>query len=241
MILKFETNVPIQVALAYDEGMLKEGRYGDQMMYTLAEPRDAITYLPMIVDERIHELGIVKGEVFCICKREVTREGSRKRSIEWQVWRPESELTGPLAKSLQAINGGKANGNGRPNASGQGAADERLLAPRSSATGVTQPPHNGKDTRTAIAGEDDAYEKHMAQYNAPPAPPAGRQLAPAGTQPPTKIPMDRAAVLAVRMMQRAMKESGEQWSDGARQDYTTTLLIGMQKEGWLAIPTLEVA
>ena len=48
-----------------------------------------------------------------------------------------------------------------------------------------------------------------------------------------KIPMDRAVVDAVRMVQAAMKECNEQWSDQARQDLVSTILIGTQREGWI--------
>jgi hypothetical protein len=41
--------------------------------------------------------------------------------------------------------------------------------------------------------------------------------------PPTKISMDRAVVDAVRMVQAAMQETGEQWSDEARQDLVSTV------------------
>jgi hypothetical protein len=50
---------------------------------------------------------------------------------------------------------------------------------------------------------------------------------------PVKIPMDRAVVDAVRMVQAAMKECNEQWSDQARQDLVSTILIGAQREGWI--------
>ena len=53
--------------------------------------------------------------------------------------------------------------------------------------------------------------------------------------PPTKIPMDRAVVDAVRMVQAAMQETGEQWSDEARQDLVSTILIAGQREGWIAM------
>ena len=45
--------------------------------------------------------------------------------------------------------------------------------------------------------------------------------------------MDRAVVDAVRMVQNAMKECGEQWSDQARQDLVSTVLIAAQREGWI--------
>jgi hypothetical protein len=56
-----------------------------------------------------------------------------------------------------------------------------------------------------------------------------------GFRPPTKIPMDEAVVDAVRIVRRAMEITGEQWSDGARQGLVSTILIGAERQGWLAV------
>ena len=37
------------------------------------------------------------------------------------------------------------------------------------------------------------------------------------------------------MVQNAMKETGEQWSDNSRQDLVSTVLITAQREGWLTL------
>jgi len=48
----FQTNVPVTAALAYADGMNVEGRFGDQVMYTLSDER--VMYVPPIAacDER---------------------------------------------------------------------------------------------------------------------------------------------------------------------------------------------
>lgn len=51
-----------------------------------------------------------------------------------------------------------------------------------------------------------------------------------------KMPMDRAVVAAVKMVQAAMVETGEQWSDDSRQDLASTVLIQMAREGWIGAP-----
>ncbi len=79
----FQTNVPVTVELAYPDGIQVEGRFGDQVMYTLADER--VMYVPPIVRTRISELGVGKGEPVTICKAE-KREGTR-RFVEWQVER----------------------------------------------------------------------------------------------------------------------------------------------------------
>lgn len=79
--LRFETNVPQVVALAFDKGLAVEGRYGDQVMFTLED--DRVMYVPPIVETKLRELGIRRGEDFQLCKREA-KHGNR-RSIEWAV------------------------------------------------------------------------------------------------------------------------------------------------------------
>jgi hypothetical protein len=79
----FQINVPVTVALAYPDGIQVDGRYGDQVMYTLADER--VMYVPPIVRTRISELGVGKGESVTVCKTE-RREGTR-RFVEWQVER----------------------------------------------------------------------------------------------------------------------------------------------------------
>jgi hypothetical protein len=83
----FQTNVPVTAALAYADGINVEGRYGDQVMYSLTDER--IMYVPPIVRDKLIELGIGQNQPFSICKAE-RREGSR-RFIEWAVRRIEAE------------------------------------------------------------------------------------------------------------------------------------------------------
>ena len=82
-ILRFNVNVPAEVALRYGEGKRVQGRYGEQVMFTLAD--DRVMYVPVCVADRIGELGIRPGQSFEICKAEV-RDGNRKW-IEWFVRR----------------------------------------------------------------------------------------------------------------------------------------------------------
>jgi len=84
-ILRFNTNTPVAVALRWDDGRSVEGRYGEQIMYTLDD--DRVMYVPPVVGQRIRELGIRAREIFEICKAEL-REDNR-RWIEWRVTRLE--------------------------------------------------------------------------------------------------------------------------------------------------------
>ena len=79
--IAFQTNVPVTVALAYADGLPVEGRFGDQILYTLSDER--VMYVPPVVRTKLVELGIQPSEPFTICKAE-RKEGNR-RFIEWQV------------------------------------------------------------------------------------------------------------------------------------------------------------
>ena len=78
-ILRFNTNTPVAVALRWDDGRRVEGKYGEQVMYTLDD--DRVMYVPPVVANQIRELGIRAREVFEICKAELREEN--KRWIEW--------------------------------------------------------------------------------------------------------------------------------------------------------------
>ena len=115
-ILRFEMNVPTEVALK-DAGQGKpiEGRYGNRVMYTLAD--DRVMYVAPIVASRISDLGIQPGELFHVCKQ-VKKQGT-KRLIEWQVERlpsdPETQLERGLRASLAAAQASKATRPSEPN------------------------------------------------------------------------------------------------------------------------------
>ncbi len=82
-ILRFEMNVPTNVALESPEGVPVEGRYGKRMMFTLTDGR--VMYVPPIVAGKIEAAGIVPGERFDLCKS-VVRTGL-SRSVEWLLER----------------------------------------------------------------------------------------------------------------------------------------------------------
>ncbi|MCI0725073.1 MAG: hypothetical protein L0338_39825, partial [Acidobacteria bacterium] len=65
----FQTNIPVEVQLAYADGKKVTGQYGDSFMYTLRGER--VMFVPPFVRERIQELQPHAGQWFSICKREV--------------------------------------------------------------------------------------------------------------------------------------------------------------------------
>jgi hypothetical protein len=95
------------------------GRYGEQVMYSLADNR--VMYVPPFVERRIQELAIGPGEPIEICKAEV-KNGSR-RWIEWKVKRvdasqqPASSAKAPAAAAavVSKVANGHENGTTRSN------------------------------------------------------------------------------------------------------------------------------
>ncbi len=83
--VNFETNVPAVLALAYDDGIEVQGRYGDQVMYTVRceDGQERRLYVPTHVRIMLERAGIGKDTPFRIGKFEV-KKGLRK-GVEWKV------------------------------------------------------------------------------------------------------------------------------------------------------------
>ena len=94
-ILRFQTNVPVQVA--YRSGREVQGNYGPQWMYTLSDGR--IMYVEPVVAQQINGLEIKPGELFSICKCEVRELGEGRPVIRWHVKQDRDVLQGPSASS----------------------------------------------------------------------------------------------------------------------------------------------
>jgi len=120
-ILRFQPNVPIQVALQSLQGLVVEGRYGNRMMFTLTDGR--VMYVPPIVATKIEAEGIGAGERFELCKAQI--KNGHGRSVEWALRRldpeeqlaeiapdapvPEPQLEHDLRVSVEMANAKKAN------------------------------------------------------------------------------------------------------------------------------------
>ena len=89
-ILRFEMNVPTEVALQSQQGVLVPGRYGDRMMFQLADGR--VMYVPPIVATQIEAQGILAGEPFQLWK--ASAKVGQRRLIEWKVKRIATQPSG---------------------------------------------------------------------------------------------------------------------------------------------------
>ncbi len=206
----FTHNVPVQVALKYSDGKPVEGRFGDQMLYTLVDGR--AMYLDLDVAAKINALELRSREAFAICKRWSGKKGD---PMQWDVWRPDAASLPPAPPAVQ------------PEASAgtpaPAAAAAKTEPPASVSNGNGSTPANGK---TNGNGNGRAPERtYVPDFS---------------HTPPTKIPMDEAVVEAVRIVRRAMEVTGEQWSDASKQGLCSTILIASERQGWLCCWKREV-
>jgi hypothetical protein len=102
-ILPFRLNVPAEVILERPEGTLVQGRYGDRVMFSLADGR--VMYVPPSVASKIEAEGVAAGQPFQLCK--VQAKNGSQRTIEWTVRRldPFEELVCPKGAGSEAAQG----------------------------------------------------------------------------------------------------------------------------------------
>src|SRR4029450_11075749 len=86
-VVKFLINTPVEVTLQDETGKRVEGRYGEQVMYSLLDNR--VMYVPPYVEQRFRELAIGAGEPLLLCK---VKDSNRNRT-EWSVKRAPQQLS----------------------------------------------------------------------------------------------------------------------------------------------------
>jgi len=112
----FEANVPVTATLAYADGLKVQGRFGDQVMYSLTDGR--VMYVPPMVRDKLVELGVRQNEPFAICRAE-RREGNR-RFIDWVVQPDGSAAAAQSAPANGDAHGSPANGDNGARAKSNG-------------------------------------------------------------------------------------------------------------------------
>ena len=81
--IKFQTNIPVEMALKFPEGKLCDSQFGDpQFMFTLTD--DRVFFVAEKVAQKIHGLHLRPHEPFEVTKAEVDY-GNGRKGIEWQV------------------------------------------------------------------------------------------------------------------------------------------------------------
>jgi len=153
----FEANVPVTATLAYADGLKVQGRFGDQVMYSLTDGR--VMYVPPVVRDKLVELGIRQNEPFAICRAEC-RDGNR-RFADWVAQPDGSAVPAQNATAHgdtpgSPINGdngarvrpnGNGNGNGKPASAPtkSGTAETDLLAGGKISVSLQGERHHGRD------------------------------------------------------------------------------------------------
>ncbi len=232
-------NVPQQIALKFPDGKLVEGRFGDQMMYSLVN--NQVMYLDTDVAAKINALELRKNEPFWICKRWTGKKGDQ---IQWDIYRLdgnsaavatgsaptaiESQIAAqrqqPIPPMPAAAMVGRvvfANGNGA-------GAVSPVPAP---VTAASQPPSFNNGNGNKPVNGNGAPPNGARAYEAPGIP-----------APPIKVGYDVALRRILRVAIAELKTGGEQWSDNARQDLVSTLFIQATRDGavtWLPLTREE--
>ena len=215
-IVKFEWDQPVEVALKYPDPKVFESQWGgERAMYSLTDGR--VMYLDSIGAARIKSLEVQPGEMFFVVKRKngrltdyvAFREGQEPPAPDYR-WSAPASPKKPAYRTPDLV----ANVATRNAAASGGPSDlERQLA------------------QSIDMVERRKLEAKLNQHIDAPAANGNGAVKP----PRTKVPVNRAVLEAVRMVQHAMKETGEQWSDASKQDLVSTILITAQREGWMTM------
>ncbi len=83
--IKFQTNVPVELALKFAEGKLCDSQFGNPQ-YMFSTTDDRAFFVDEKVAKKIHGLRLKPGEPIDIVKAEVDYTNGRK-GIEWQITR----------------------------------------------------------------------------------------------------------------------------------------------------------
>ena len=218
-IVKFEWDQPVEVALKYPDPKMFESQWGgERAMYSLTDGR--VMYVDALGAARITSLAVQPGELFFVVKRKngrltdfvAFREGQEPPAKD-NRWSAPAGPAKPAYKTPDLVASVAARNAAAAAAVGEPSDLERQLA------------------QSIDMVERRKLEAKLNQHIDAPAV-NGNGAKP---MPPMKIPMDRAVVDAVRMVQAAMKETGEQWSDASKQDLVSTVLIAAQREGWVTM------
>jgi hypothetical protein len=91
--IKFQTNLPVELALKYTEGKLCDSQFGDPQ-YMFSTTDDRAFFVAAKVAQKIHGLRLQPGEPIDIIKAEVDY-GNGRKGIEWQIARVNAPVEEP--------------------------------------------------------------------------------------------------------------------------------------------------
>lgn len=163
--IKFQTNIPVELALAFPDGKECESQFGGkQIMFTTVDER--VFFVSPTVADKIRSLKPQRGERLDLTKKEVDY-GNGRKGIEWEVLRvgnpPEPRpatlevprVVGaqtPTPANGQAANTQPHNSNGNGSVDPAFAAIPSAIEARSNGNGHMNGNGNGNGPKPAPAG-----------------------------------------------------------------------------------------
>ena len=214
MKVRFVLNTPQILALEDPQGEYDPDE--EQVSYPTTDGRTLV--LETRAAARLNQLFLHPGETFGICRQwEETKKGGIPRFDFW------------LSPASEQARAAEEMANPGPQ---QPASDPRPAPPS-----PYDPPKPGKRQRRATI-------QRMPAPQAPEQPQLwdGRATGTYGPAPrpaihprPGRIPYNIAFREVVQFVTAELKQSGEQWSDQARQDLISTVLIGAGRQGLLDV------
>lgn len=208
--LKFELNVPQTLALEYPEGIHVEGNYGPQVRFILTQNRQI--YLDPEAANAIRILKPQPGEEFTLVKR-----SEPGRRIWWETERPKFLKGGD--PNEQTVTGAARPFN---------PSDNRAASSTPRNTPENEPSPVSASKSALLPGD----VKRIPPQSVPQPPPhaSGLQLT---KTPPIKPSYEEAFRECLRIVTNGLLQTGEQWSDGAKQAMVSTLMIQLGRENRL--------
>lgn len=207
-LVQFAPNVPQQLALSDPEGMILEGRFKDQVFYQLTDGRGMV--LDTDTAAKLNLLGLQKAEAFSICK---TWSGRPKDAMEFTVW------LSPSSEKQRAATEDPEETMEQLRLSIEMARQPKI--PRKPPERVNAPPQMIRGTGT----NGPAPQPQALPFSTPPPSRPGKQ----------QIPYNVAFLEVTQFVTKNLDAAGEQWSDQARQDMVSTILISAAKQGLLSV------
>ena len=207
--VKLSPNIPLQLALADPSGVPEDFR----VHFPTSDGR--VLTLPRKTAIELNRLDLKPGEAFCICrdvkKVDTLASGASKgmMQVSYRVWLPAATEQERAAEEAEA-------------------EPAPILPPVIEAAARRRKPAKRDDQPRLFDRGTGTYGPMPQQVPIPEALTA--QVRASGP-----IPMDVAFREVVAFVTSELKAAGEQWTDQAKQDAISTVLIAAAKKGWLKV------
>lgn len=238
-ILKFEINQPQTVALEFPDGVNVKGTYGPQVKFSLTD--NGAMYVTPELAQSIRTLGVLPGEPFVI-----TKCWLKGRGVWWDLEKVKRAGAGAILASdlpdspfqpprIEPANPQPAK---RPIPGGDPCSPQPLAKNSSTTSGNAGSSTNGSGE--SVPGSQNPPNQAIPERRQPQTATnhlqelhpraSGMQLT---RTPPVKPSYEEAFRECLRIVTAGLAQTGEQWSDGAKQAMVSTLMIQLGRENRL--------